>query len=131
MTDSTDATDRIDLQLDQLLELEHAGWRSLCAATGGAHYGPLMTDDAVMVLVNGMVLDREQVIASLDQSPPWDDYEIAEPRRIALGDDSAALVYRATAHRGTDTFTALMTSTYRIIDDAPRLAVYQQTTITH
>ena len=46
---------------NELLDLEHAGWRSLCDGTGDRFYGSLMTDDAVMVLANGMVLDRAAV----------------------------------------------------------------------
>ena len=44
--------------LEDLLELERAGWRSLCESTGDRFYGDLMTDDAVMVLANGAVMDR-------------------------------------------------------------------------
>lgn len=44
----------------------------------------------------------------------------------------AALVYRARAVRGdSEPFVALMSSTYRMISGVPRLAPYQQTTITH
>ncbi|NUL45993.1 hypothetical protein F7P69_12430 [Cellulosimicrobium funkei] len=51
--------------LNDLLPLEHRGWNALCSARGGTFYGELMTDDAVMVLVNGMVLARDTVA-----SPP-------------------------------------------------------------
>jgi len=39
--------------LDDLLELERAGWRSRCESTGDRFYGDLMTDDALMVLATG------------------------------------------------------------------------------
>ncbi|WP_235912501.1 nuclear transport factor 2 family protein [Ruania zhangjianzhongii] len=91
-----------------------------------------MTADGLMVLVNGMALDRDQVVASLDGAPAWDGYQLTEVRRIDLGDHAAALTYRATAHRaGEEPFVALMSSTYRLLDGAPRLALYQQTTATH
>ena len=39
---------------------------------------------------------------------------------------------RATARRGdAPPFEALMSSTYALVDGAPRLTVYQQTTVTH
>lgn len=117
--------------LEALLQLEHQGWDALCSNRGGVFYGDLMTDDAVMVLVNGMVLDRDTVAATLDESPPWADYSIAEPRRVDLGADAAALVYRARAERDGTEFTALMTSVYREVDGRLRLALYQQTTVTH
>ena len=122
-----------ELTLENLFALEHRGWDSLCDATGGDFYGDLMTAEAVMVLVNGMVLDRATISASLNDSPAWDTYALTEPRLVPVGADSVALVYRATASRlGEDEpFTALMTSTYRLVQGRPRLAMYQQTTITH
>ncbi|MDN5743613.1 MAG: nuclear transport factor 2 family protein [Nocardioidaceae bacterium] len=120
------------LTLDRLVALEHDGWRSLCESRGGTFYGAVMTADAVMILVNGMVLDRDTTAASLNDAPPWESFEILDPRLIELGEQAGALVYRARAVRGDDQpFVALMTSTYRLVDGEPRLALYQQTTITH
>ncbi|MDA4892870.1 nuclear transport factor 2 family protein [Streptomyces sp. MS2A] len=124
---------------DELFELEHRGWRALCSGQGGAFYGELMLPDAVMVLVNGAVMGRDEVAASLDAAPPWARYELSDERHLPMGDDAAALIYRAVASRddgagsGADTepFTALMSSVYRRVDGRPRLALYQQTTITH
>jgi len=121
-----------DLTLDRLLSLEHEGWTSLCEGRGGTFYGDLMTPDALMLLVDGSVLDRGAVAASLDGAPPWDTYDLHDARRVGLGDDAAVLVYRARAARGADEpFVALMASTYRVVDGEPRLALYQQTTATH
>lgn len=121
------------LDLDALLELEHGGWTSLCQSRGGAFYGELMLPGALMVLVNGMVLDRATVTSTLDDAPPWDAYEIHDPQLVPLADDCAALLYRARARRTADPapFVALMASVYRIVDGVPQLALYQQTTITH
>ncbi|WP_460741257.1 nuclear transport factor 2 family protein [Mariniluteicoccus endophyticus] len=120
------------LDLDTLVALERRGWDALSDGTGGTYYGDLMTDDALMVLVNGIVMDRATVVASLDQAPTWDHYELTDPRRVDLGADAAALAYRATAQRGGEPpFEALMTSVYRLVDGTPRLALYTQTTATH
>jgi hypothetical protein len=121
------------LELRRLSELERQGWDSLCRSTGGDFYGQLMTPDAVMVLVNGMVLDRDTIASSLNDAPPWASYELTEERLVQLGEDAAALVYRASAARDGETapFVALMSSVYRVIEGRPRLALYQQTTITH
>lgn len=119
-------------ELDDLLAVEREGWEALCGSTGGAFYGDLMLADAVMVLVNGMVLDRDAVAASLDGAPPWDRYELSDARIIPIGADSVALVYSARAERdGEAPFDALMTSVYTRGDGRVRLALYQQTTITH
>lgn len=114
-----------------LVRIERQGWDSLCDSTGGTFYGSLMTGDAVMVLANGAVMDRESVVESLEQAPPWRTYSIDEVRLIRSGQDSAALVYVGTAYREGDepAFTGIMSSVYRHLDDAWRLSLYQQTPI--
>ena len=114
-----------------LLELERAGWDSLCNASGSEFYGELMLADALMVLANGMVMDRDTVVASLSKSPPWRSYEISEVRLIEVDDDNAVLVYTGTAFRdGVEAaFVAAMTSAYHRTDDGWKLALYTQTGI--
>jgi len=116
----------------ELLRLEQAGWTSLCDSTGADFYGRIMTDDGVMVLAHGEVLDRDAVIASLNDAPPWRAYEIADERLVELGSDAAALVYTGRAFRGQDSepaFTALMSSVYVRDAGGWRLALYQQTPV--
>ncbi|MCQ1950005.1 nuclear transport factor 2 family protein [Arthrobacter sp. zg-Y859] len=121
-----------DLTLANLLEREHLGWQSLCRGQGGDFYGGLMTPDAVMVLVNGMVLDRSTIAATLNAAPPWTSYRITDEHVVAASTGAAALVYRAAAHRaGQEPFEALMSSVYCLVDGRIRLALYQQTTVTH
>ncbi len=115
--------------LTELLDLEHRGWDSLCDSTGADFYGSLMTEDAVMVLAHGFALDREAVVASLSDAPPWRTYEIKDPRVIGGGTDSAILVYTGLAYRDDDApaFSGLMSSVYVRADGAWKLALYQQT----
>lgn len=120
------------LDLQRLLSIEHNGWLSLTDGSAGDFYDSLMADDALMILVNGQILNREQAVISMEQSPPWDKYYITEPQLIPLGEQSAALVYNASALRaGQDTFRAIMTSVYRVDGGRLQMALYQQTTITH
>lgn len=121
------------LTLQELLAMEHRGWDSLCESRGGQFYGELMTQDAVMILANGMILDGKTIAASLDDSPPWSTYELEDARLVPTGTDSAALIYRATATRAGDAkpFIALMSSHYRLVDGRHRMTLYQQTTVTH
>ena len=127
----TEAGARPALTVDDLLELERRGWDALCRADGGSFYGRIMTPDAVMVLVNGMILDVQAVVESLNASPPWASYSIDDVRLVPTGDASAALLYRATAVRAgqDEPFVALMTSHYRLVDGEPALTLYQQTPI--
>lgn len=114
---------------DELLDLERAGWDSLCKATGAEFYGELMLPDAVMVLANGMVMDRDTVVGALSASPPWRTYEISDARLIAVDDDNAVLVYTGTGYRDGDepAFVGAMSSVYHRADGRWKLALYQQT----
>lgn len=121
-----------NLDLQHLLATEHNGWLSLTNGTAADFYDSLMADDGVMVLAGGMVLDKEQTVASLREAQPWGKYTISEPQVVPLNENCAALVYRANALRaGEDTFRAIMTSVYRLERGGLRLAVYQQTVVTH
>lgn len=117
--------------LDELLDLEHQGWDSLCSGTGADFYGQIMTNDGVMLLSHGQAFDRQTVIHSLNEAPPWRTYDITDARVIALSDDHAILVYTGRACRDGQepTFTALMSSVYTRQDGDWRLALYQQTPI--
>src|SRR5688572_25665359 len=112
------------VSLASLAALEREGWDALCRSEGDVFYGRLMTPDALMVLADGSVLDRDAVAASLAQAPPWSRYELTDERLVPVAADAAALVYRARAEQP---FTALMTSVYRVLDGEPRLVLYQQT----
>lgn len=116
---------------EELLALEREGWDALCQQRGAEHFGDLMTADALMVLANGQVMDREEVVAALADAPPWASFEIADSRAVVVGGDGAALVYRATASRAADEppFVAVMTSVYAKDGDRWRLVVYMQTPV--
>ncbi len=90
-----------------------------------------MTEDAVMVLANGSVLDRPAVISALGQAPPWTSFTLSDERVISAGPDTAALVYVGTAERdGADEpFAGAMSSVYHRVDGRWRLVLYQQTAV--
>lgn len=119
------------IEIADLLRLEHAGWTSLCDATGDTFYGRTMTSDGVMVLADGSVLDRDEVTESLRDAPAWASFEISDERLIELGPDAAALVYTGRAFRaaGGPAFVAVMSSVYVRRDGQWRLALYQQTPV--
>ena len=114
--------------LDDLLELERAGWRALCEYTGDRFYGDLMTDDALTVLANGAAMDRDAVTAALGQAPPWRSFELSDARIVRPGADTAALVYIGTAERdgAGEPFVGAMSSVYHRTGDSWRLVLYQQ-----
>ncbi len=119
-----------EVDAGELWELEHQGWVSLCRGAGADFYGKLMTDEAVMVLAHGFVLDRATVVASLNDAPAWDDYEISDERLIEVDEHTAALVYTGRASRaGEPEFHALMSSIYTRLEGRWRMTLYQQTPV--
>lgn len=114
---------------ERLLALEHDGWRSLCEGTGDRFYGDVMTEDALMVLANGAVMDRATVVSALGQSPPWARYAIDDVQVITIAPDTAALVYTGTGWRDgeEEPFVGAMSSVYHRTGDDWKLALYQQT----
>jgi hypothetical protein len=88
-----------------------------------------MTADGLMVLANGQVMTREEVVAALGQAPPWAGYELTDVRFVGLGPSAAAIVYTGTAHRaeGDEPFVGAMASTYVLEGTEWKLALYQQT----
>ena len=110
----------------RLLHEEHAGWKAILDGRGGEHYQRAMTRDALMV-VEGAVLGRDDILAAFRSAPPWDSYELHEPAVIRLGDHAGILVYRAVARRGDHTANLRMSTTYLYDDGAWRVAAHQQT----
>jgi hypothetical protein len=111
---------------EELLALERRGWDSLCDGTGADFYGELMTEDGVMVLANGMTLDRGQVVASLREAPTWSRFELSNEQVVGAGTEAAVLHYLGRAYRGDEPpFVARMSSLYVRQGGRWRLALYQ------
>ncbi|MEX2625457.1 MAG: nuclear transport factor 2 family protein [Ilumatobacteraceae bacterium] len=84
--------------LDDLLDIERTFW-----GAGGDpdFYREHFAVDGRCVFGAG-ILDKDTVVASMEQAAPWVDVEIDRPEVIPLGDDVATLVYHATARRAAD-----------------------------
>ena len=123
-------TTTTDPLLNTLLEIERAGWTSLSDGTASDFYGETMSDEALMVLGNGQVMRRDQVVDALRDAPPWRSFELDDVHVIRLDDSAAALVYTASASREQgDPFVAAMSSVYVRTAARWRLALYQQTPV--
>ncbi len=89
-----------------------------------------MIPEGVMVLANGQVMTRDEVVEALAQAPPWASFEIDDVRVVPIGAEAASLVYVGTARRDDgDPFVGAMSSTYVRRDGTWKLALYQQTPI--
>jgi hypothetical protein len=114
----------------ELESLERTGWESLCNGSGSDYYGALMAEDGVMVLANGLAMTRSEVVDSLAEAPPWDDYRLDDVQVVSTGSQGAALVYRGTARRASGLeLVALTTSVYVCSDTGWQLALYTQTPV--
>ena len=85
----------------ELIELERQAWVALSSSgeAAAAFYSQVLADDVLMLLPGGMVIgDRAQVVDSM-RGAPWDSFKLVDERVLELGQDSAAVTYRATARR--------------------------------
>ncbi|SRR5581483_3809102 len=115
----------------ELVELERAGWVAL--STGGdaaaRFYEEVLTDNPLLLLPGGMVLDDRAQIVDAMRGVPWDEFELRDERVLGLRPDCAVLAYRASAVRGEQRYEALFNSTYVRVGGRWRLALHQQTPV--
>jgi Domain of unknown function (DUF4440) len=111
-------------ELETLLSIE----RELAAAADGGPYRRHLRDDAVLV-VPGQALDKQSTVVAFDnpESPPWDDFSLAEPKLLMLGRDAAVLTYLFAARRGENSYDAILSSTYVREGEDWLLVFHQQT----
>jgi hypothetical protein len=116
---------------DDLLELEHQGWRALSTdgAAAAAHYEEVLAAEVLMLLPGGLVVDDRQEVIDSMRGAPWDDFDITDEWVIELDADTAVVAYRATARREDLEYDALFNSTYVRERGSWRLALHQQTPV--
>jgi hypothetical protein len=109
-----------------LIALEETFWRSSGNPEG---YAVNLAADAVHVFPGwGVTDDIERVLSAVENAAPWEKFTIDDPHMVQLGDDGAALVYKARAVRaGQAPYVAAMTSVYRRHGKRWQLVLHQQT----
>lgn len=113
--------------LQELLDIERAGWEALRTGQAGSYYRAHLTDDALMAFPFG-VLTRDQTIEAMESAPPWTTYDLKDPQVVALTTDCGIVVYRVTARRAQDDpYQAVVSSTFVRRDGGWRMAFHQQT----
>jgi ketosteroid isomerase-like protein len=110
----------------ELIDLEEGFWRS---AGNRDSYAANLADDALHVFPGwGLTAENERILEAVESVDPWEAFRIDDLRVVDLGDEAAALVYTAHAHRaGQDEYVAAMTSVYRHDADGWKLVIHQQT----
>jgi hypothetical protein len=109
----------------RLLREEHAGWEAIRDGRAGAYFGAKLTDDAAMVLPEG-VLNRQEAIESLHASS-WESFELREPRLVRLGEHAGVLVCRAVVTAREYVYEAWISTTYFWQDGGWKIAARQET----
>ncbi|RBP65432.1 uncharacterized protein DUF4440 [Brevibacterium sanguinis] len=84
-------------------------------------------DPGSVFIMPGMVATLTEAIAGLEQTPPWDEFELSRLRCIELSDTAAALSYHFSGRRGEQTYEADMVSTYARRHGRWTLMIHQQT----
>lgn len=114
---------------ERLLELEEGFWN---AAGDGEYYREHMAPDGLFVLPVG-ILDKDETVAAIERAVSWTEFELHDVRTIDLGDDEAAVCYRAEAFRenGSSGYSALISSVYTRLGGKWKLSLHQQTPLTN
>lgn len=85
------------VDIDTLLALEHAVWRALVDGAADADE-QLLSDGFLGVYPTGYA-DRSEHVGQLANGPTVADYGLDGARLVAISDDAALLVYRASYRR--------------------------------
>lgn len=115
-----------------------AGWRhssnsksvagKLCLLTKPASFCEQWLAHEALLVVPGMIIDRDQFLAAVRSEQPWRTHEINDAGTVAFGEDCAAVLYRVTARRGDQApCVALITGVYARRDGSWKLIYHQQT----
>jgi uncharacterized protein DUF4440 len=116
----------MDLE-ETLIAAEREGWTALTTADGGAYYREHLAANALMAFPFG-VIDRDQAIEAIESAPPWAEFELRDPRVVALTDASGVVVYSVVARRdGEGPYSAVVSSTFVREGGGWKLAFHQQT----
>jgi hypothetical protein len=109
----------------ELVKLEEQFWRG-----DAAYYQRHLAERALMVFADPIgVLDRNQVVASIEDSARWRAVRFDDVRFLRPADGVAILTYRANAMREGDetAYSALASSTWVDTASGWKLALHQQT----
>ena len=116
---------------DKLLELELEGWQAVAEYRACGFYSNRLTDDGLLVLPDGSVLDKwEAAVSALNGDDTWTKYRIEDERIVVLSTGCAALTYTASAQILEEPeYRAVVTSVFVRRGDDWLIALRQETPI--
>jgi hypothetical protein len=110
---------------DAVLDIEESFWRS---SGDEDFYRTHVADEGLFVFSMG-VMRKEDVVAAMAESEPWESFEIGDPSWVSISNDVVGLVYEAHARRHADAgdYRANILSVYRRQEKDWQLILHQQT----
>ncbi len=114
---------------EELIALERDGWEALSTSgeAARAFYERVLDRTVVMLLPGGMVLDERGAIVDSMSGPPWSTFELDDLRCLLPTSDTGVVTYGVVARRGSQEYSALMSSVYVRRESAWKLTFHQQT----
>lgn len=110
---------------DDIWNLEKRFWLD-----GEPAYRKHMAESAVMLFPEPVgILVGEAILASLAEAPRWSSIDLHERKLVRAGDAMLVTAYRAEAKRDAQSYRAICSSSYAIIDGAWKIVHHQQTPI--
>ncbi|WP_062317388.1 DUF4440 domain-containing protein [Demequina maris] len=117
--------------MHEVERLERQAWEELSGGDPRAFFGRVLASDAVMLLPDVGLLERDESIDSMATTQPWDVHTLEDMRVLAPSEDVAVVVYRARAIRWDMQHVTHVSSAYVRLDGEWRLLVHQQTAASH
>jgi hypothetical protein len=116
---------------DKLREFEMEGWQAVSEYRGCGFYSNRLTDDGLLVLPDGSVLDKwEAAVSALNGDETWASYHFEDERIVLLSPGCASLTYTASAQMlGEPEYRAVVTSVYVRRGDDWLIALRQETPV--
>ena len=116
---------------DKLRELEMEGWQAVTEYRACGFYSNRLTDDGLLVLPDGSVLDKwEAAVSALNGDDTWTSYRIEDERMVLLSAGCAALTYTASAQMLDEPeYRAVITSVFVRRGDDWLIALRQETPV--
>ena len=116
---------------DKLRELELEGWQAVAEYRACGFYSNRLTDDGLLVLPDGSVLDKwEAAVSALNGEETWTSYRIEDERMVLLSAGCAALTYTASAQIFEEPeYRAVVTSVFVRRGDDWLIALRQETPV--
>ncbi|WP_062462886.1 nuclear transport factor 2 family protein [Demequina soli] len=117
--------------MHEVERLERAGWEARSGGDPRAFFERVLAPDAVMVLPDVGVLERDEAIVEVATAQPWSVHRLEEMRLVTPAENVAILLYLSRAIRWDVEHVARTASTYVLDGHSWRMVLHQETHVSH